>query len=309
MHITDPPAELSPELTMLGTSEYPIYLYRGDAESAIFEGGVAAMGPVLRQQIEEAGMDAAAVRQLVVTHGHPDHVMAVPMFRELFPNVSVSASAGAAATLSNEKAMGFFSKIDQALTGALLQSGAIEVHQRPEPVTDTEIAIDRILAEGDAVQVGGARFDVLETPGHSDCSLSFHDPAAGILIVADATGYYLPDHNEWWPMYFASYASFVDSMTRLASLDAEMLCLSHNAAIRGAAEIEEYFRGAIASAEAYHRRIVEDTRAGKSAPELATQLGAEIYELAPLLPLDFFEKNCALLVNNSLAHEGMDGQE
>ena len=187
MYITNPPVELSPELTMLGTSEYPIYLYRGDAESAIFEGGVGAMGPVLRQQIEDVGVDAALVRQLVVTHGHPDHVMAVPMFRELFPNVSVSASAGAAATLSNEKALGFFSKIDQALTGALLQCASIEAHQRPEPMTDTAIAIDRILVEGAAVEVGRARFEVLETPGHSDCSLSFHDAAAGILIVADAT--------------------------------------------------------------------------------------------------------------------------
>ena len=308
MQITDPPAELSPELTMLGTSEYPIYLYRGDTESAIFEGGVGAMGPVLRQQIEDAGVDAASVRHLIVTHGHPDHVMAVPMFRELFTNVTVSASAGAAATLSNEKALAFFSKIDDALTGALLQSGSIEAQQRPEPMTDTEISIDRILAEGAVVEVGEARFTVLETPGHSDCSLSFHDPVSGILVVADATGHYLPDRNEWWPMYFASYGSFVGSMERLASLDAQILCLSHNAAIQGAAEIEQYFRGAMASAEAYHQRIVDETLAGKSASDLVTQLGVEVFEQTPLLPLDFFEKNCALLVKNSLEHEGITGQ-
>ena len=305
MHITDPPAELSPELTMLGTTEYPVYLYRGETESAIFEGGVGAMGPVLRQQIEDSGVDAASVKQLIVTHGHPDHVMAVPMFRELFPNVSVCASAGAAATLSNEKALAFFAKIDDALTGALLQSGSIEEQHRPAPLNDTEIAIDRILAAGDVVEVGDARFDVLETPGHSDCSLSFHDPASGILIVADATGHYLADSREWWPMYFTSYGSFVDSIARLATLKAEILCLSHNAAIRGAAEIEQYFRGALASAEAYHQRIVDETRGGTSASDLVARLGAEIHEQTPLLPLDFFEKNCALLVKNSLAHEGI----
>ena len=39
--------------------------------------------------------------------------------------------------------------------------------------------------------------------------------------------------------------------------------------------------------------------------QLAEELGAEIHAQTPLLPLDFFQKNCGLLVKQSLKHEGL----
>jgi glyoxylase-like metal-dependent hydrolase (beta-lactamase superfamily II) len=148
-------------------------------------------------------------------------------------------------------------------------------------------------------------FDVLETPGHSDCSLSFHEPAAGILVISDATGYYLGDHNWWWPNYFTGYAAYLDSIQRLSTLPAEVLCLSHNAAVTGADDVKAYFDGAIAATEAYHQRIVAEAREGKDAREIAEQLGSQVHEKTHLMPLRFFQKNCSLLVKQSLKHEGM----
>ena len=97
---------------MLGTSEYPVYLVKSGDEAAIFEGGVGACGPLVAEQLAVSGVSADSVKQVLITHAHPDHVMAVPAFREMFPNVAICASEIAAATLSVEKAVGFFSKID-----------------------------------------------------------------------------------------------------------------------------------------------------------------------------------------------------
>jgi CheY-like chemotaxis protein len=41
------------------------------------------MGPVLKEQLAALKIDPATVKQAIITHAHPDHVMAVPMFREL----------------------------------------------------------------------------------------------------------------------------------------------------------------------------------------------------------------------------------
>ena len=306
MLVNDPPAALTETLWMLGTHEYPLYLFRDPAagEGILFEGGTGAMGPLLAGQLETLGIDPAVVGQVVVTHAHPDHVMAVPMFRRLFPAASVLASSVAAATLSAEKAVAFFGKVDEALTASLLKSGTI----RPEPPADKIIAVDRVIGEGDTVAAGRAAFGVLATPGHSDCSLSFHEPDLGILVISDATGYYMPDRGAWWPNYFAGYAAYVESMRRLSTCRAEVLCLSHNGAIRGADEIAAYFRGAIEATGQYHERIVADARAGRPARQIAEALGAEIYQHTQRMPLEFFQKNCALLVKQSLAHEGI-GQE
>ena len=303
MLVKNPPVEIIDNLWMLGTNLYPLYLLKGRQGGTIVEGGTGAMGPVLREQLAQLGIAADSIRQVIVTHAHPDHVMAVPLFREMFPSVTVIASATAAKTLQAEKAVAFFCKMDDALTGALIQSGVVgEQHRRP-PLAANQIAVDRVVKEGDRIEVDeGVALEVLETPGHSDCSLSFYDPARRVLIISDATGYYVPQYDTWWPNYFTDYGAYVRSIERLAALDAEVLCLSHNAVIRGADDVRDYFRRALEVTQAYHERIVADARAGKPAEEIAAALGAEVYQKTQLMPPDFFVKNCGLLVKMSLKH-------
>ncbi len=302
MLIKETPVEIADGLWMLGTSEYPVFLAMDQNEGAIFEGGVGADGPVVKEQLTRLGIAADLVKQVVITHAHPDHVMAVPAFRAMFDGVIVCASKPAAKTLAIEMAVKFFAKIDRILTESLIKAGSITEEHRPQLLTENQITVDRILADGDTITVGGLKFDVLAMPGHSDCSLSFHEAGAGFAIVSDATGFYIPDFDYWWPGYFTNYEAYLESMRRLADLDAKVVCLSHNGVIKGSDEVRAYFDDAIAATEAYHERILTEIETGKSPEEIAGQLGAEVYEKIPLLPLDFFQKNCALLVKQSMEY-------
>jgi len=307
MLMSNPPVEIAERLWMLGTAAYPLYLFKGESEGAIFEGGTGSMGPLVRQQARQLGIGDDFVKQVVITHAHPDHVMAVPLLREIFPAVTVLASETAAKTLAAEKAISFFCQVDDALTNSLMKAQVIREEHRPSPFPDKQIAVDRTLKEGDGVAVGsGVRFEVLETPGHSDCSLSFFEPVGKTLLISDASGYYLPEHDCWWPNYFTGYEAYLGSMRRLAALHAETLCLSHNAAIKGADDVVSYFERAISATEQYHERIIQEHQAGKTVRQIAEELGAEVYEKTQLLPLDFFQKNCGLLVKQSLRHEGVE---
>jgi glyoxylase-like metal-dependent hydrolase (beta-lactamase superfamily II) len=299
--------EISDSWWMLGTNPYPLYLFRGRQGGTMIEGGTGAMGPVLREQLERLSIRGDVVKQVLITHAHADHVLAVPLFRELFSGVQVVASAPAAKTLMIEKAVAFFCKVDDILTSSLLKSGTIaEQHRRPA-LAANQIPVDRIVKEGDEIALDeGIALQVFETPGHSDCSLSFFEPRQRVLLVSDATGYYLPEPDYWWPNYFTDYGTYVRSLERMAALDAEVLCLSHNAVIRGAADVAAYFRGALAATQQYHQRIVDQARAGQAPGEIAAALGAEVYQRTPLLPLDFFVKNCSLLVKLSLKHAGIE---
>lgn len=308
MLIKNPPAEIAKDLWMLGTAEYPVYCFRDAGECVIFEASVSAVAPVIARQMAALGIAKDSVKQVVITHAHPDHVMGVPVFRNLFPNITVLASAVAAETLAVEKAVSFFCKVDQVLAASLRTARSITEADQAQPPGEMKIAVDRTIKAGDSVATGGTRFVVLETPGHSDCSLSFHDADSGILIISDATGYYLPEHHWWWPNYFTGYATSLDSMRRLAGLKAEVLCLSHNAVIKGAEEISAYFKSVLSATEAYHRRIVDEVKSGQPARALAEQLGSEVFAKTQLLPLDFFQKNCALLVKQSLQNEGITEQ-
>jgi glyoxylase-like metal-dependent hydrolase (beta-lactamase superfamily II) len=307
MLIKDPPVAITPRLVMLATNEYPLFLFKGDREGTIFEGGVGAMAPLALEQLQGLGIGRDFVKQVVITHAHPDHVMAVPRLRDALPGIKVLASEAAARTLSAAKAIAFFRQVDDVLTGSLAKAGRIAEAHRPRPLLEDRIAVDRIVKEGDIIAVdAGTAFRVLETPGHSECSLSFHEPGEGVLVISDATGYYLPDLGLWWPNYFGGYAAYLDSVRRLAQLNAEVLCLSHNGVVKGAEAVAAYFSGAVAATEQYHERILGEARAGRSVRQIAEQLGSEVYAHAPLLPLDFFQKNCGLLVKQSLRHAGME---
>jgi len=291
---------------MLGTTQYPMYLFKGEQAGTIFEGGTGSMGPVLREQLQSLGIDGDYMKQIVVTHAHPDHVMAVPLFREMFPGVAVLASEHASKTLGAEKAVSFFCKMDDALTNSLISSGLITDEQRRAPMNENLIPVDGVLKEGDKVEVDeGVAFQVFETPGHSECSLSFYEPDNRVLIISDATGYYLPQANFWWPNYFSGYGTYVATIERLAEMGADVLCLSHNAVIQGADDVATYFRETLDATRKYHERIVNETQAGKTVREIAQTLGEDVYQKTPLLPVDFFQKNCALLVKLSLTHEGI----
>ena len=306
MLVKEPPVEITETLTMLGTSEYPFYLFKDAGEGLIVEGGVGISESVLREQIGQLGIGADFVKQAVVTHAHPDHVMAIPALRNIFPGVEVLASEVAAKTLSVDKVVSFFCKMDKALTDSLCRGGLASEEQCAEALSEMQIAIDRTLADGDTITVGGLSIEVLQTPGHSDCSICLWEPKGRVLVISDASGFYLPEKGFWWPCYFGGYAGHLDTIERLSNMDAEVLCLGHNCAITGADEVKQYLADALAATQAYHRRIVDEANSGKSVRDIAEQLGAEVHQQSPLLPVDFFQKNCGLLVKQSLAHEGIE---
>jgi glyoxylase-like metal-dependent hydrolase (beta-lactamase superfamily II) len=307
MRITSSPAVITDNLLLLGPMEYPIYLVRSGQDALVFEGGVGACGPLVEEHLARFDVRRDSVRQIVVTHGHPDHVMSVPAFRRLFPQARVLASVQAAAVMANEKALKFFSKMDGTLTQWLLKKGAIHEQHRPQALAELKMPVDVLLKEGDTVSVGGLRFNVLATPGHSDCHLSFYEPTSKLLIASDATGFYMPQLGEaWWPNYFVDYGQYMNSIRRLAALDAEVLCLGHNAVITGAAAIRSYFSGVTAATEAYHTRILEAVKGGTSVTQLAEQLGAEAHAQEDRLALDFFQKSCLSLIKHSLRFAGIE---
>jgi len=306
MLINDPPVEITENLLMLGTNEYPLFLFKGTREGAVIEGGVGPMGPLVLEQLEDLAIGRDFIKQLIILHGHPDHVMAVPSLREALPAVTVIASPAAKQTLLVEKALSFFCKVDEQLTDSLLKAGVIDQRHRPKPLAEMQIAVDQIVEDGDTINIDGTSFNVLETPGHSDCSLSLHEPLSGVLFISDASGYYMHQHDYWWPNYFVGYGVYIDTMRRLARLDAEIICLGHLAVIKGAGNVKSYFDAAIAATEQFHQRIVDEAKAGRPVRQIAEMLGAEVYKKTQLMPLEFLQKNCGLLVKQSFKHEGIE---
>lgn len=116
--------------------------------------------PVIRDAIARAGI---AIDMILLTHGHIDH-------------------AGAAAELKDEIEV----PIVGPHAGDLQLLARLEEQARHYGVDDVRNVVpDRVLAEGDTLDIAGATFDVLHCPGHSPGSVVLHAPMLKFAFMGD----------------------------------------------------------------------------------------------------------------------------
>lgn len=101
---------------------------------------------------------------VVLTHGHADHIAAIPDLRENFPDIKVYIHKLDAEMLTKPK--------DNL---SLLAGVALKI----EPA-------DCLIEEGDMINTGGIKLEVLHTPGHTAGGISLYLRQEGIVFAGDA---------------------------------------------------------------------------------------------------------------------------
>jgi len=149
----------------------------GEALTAL-EAGLAELG----RRVEDVGL-------VLLTHQHHDHVGLAAQVRDR-SGASVAATSDLARFLADfERAM----DDDDAYAVTLMRRHGVEP-EVADSLNDLSramrrfgggVAVDRILAHGDAIELGGRSFTVLARPGHSPTDTVFHDARDGVLIGGD----------------------------------------------------------------------------------------------------------------------------
>ena len=100
------------------------------------------------------------------THLHIDHIYGNDLLSEKYNAISVASEA------------------DQ-----ITRNPGIPKKREYFPFSDTEVHISKYTKEGDVFSLDEKEIHVLETPGHSDGSLSFYIPQAKSVFVGDVLEY------------------------------------------------------------------------------------------------------------------------
>lgn len=158
-------------------------------------------------------LEGRSVDRIVLTHGHFDHAGgAAAMSRELGVEVYI-----------HEQGVEMLRSADPQVTGAWLFGTA------PEPVESLP------LEEGDVIDVGPTRYEVLYTPGHSLHSIALWHGPSRTLIPGDTV--YADGGIGRWDLKGGDYDSLVASIQRLADLEAKTMYPGHGPAVEvGAAD-------------------------------------------------------------------------
>jgi glyoxylase-like metal-dependent hydrolase (beta-lactamase superfamily II) len=102
-----------------------------------------------------------------------------------------------------------------------------------------------VVGEGDQIRVDEHRyFEVIETPGHTKCSIAFLLHPGQILFPGDAVGLMNPD-GAIKPLFFSNFAEYVHSLEKLILLEAEVLAFSHNKFIKGKKRVKKHLENSL----------------------------------------------------------------
>jgi glyoxylase-like metal-dependent hydrolase (beta-lactamase superfamily II) len=139
--------------------------------------------------LAELGLRAEDLEQIVITHQHHDHLGLAAEVRER-SGAPVAAIAPLAAFLADFDAA--MDRDDGYAVALMRRHGVSE-----QAVTTlnglslafrrfaTGVEVDRVLADGDALEAGGRTFEVTLRPGHSPTDTLLYDAEAGLLVGGD----------------------------------------------------------------------------------------------------------------------------
>jgi len=185
----------------------------------------------LRDELDGGALDGVA--DVVVTHPHTDHVggsMTVPSLTERPHTVY----EGVEEILAN-----YTDRLQETRERiANLTRGVDDLDaflERAVPLdydyAEDEIAVERVVTDGETITTGAGPLEVISTPGHCIPHLSLYHAPSGTLFSVDL----LYDHAHFvWGSIGTSIGAYVESLERVRTLEPDVLVPGHGDPIRDA---------------------------------------------------------------------------
>ena len=159
------------------------------------------------------------VTQVLHTHRDPDHVGGDRAIKAA-TNARLAIHALGANDLSSPEMARerYLARFGRYLTEGDLDS----LQKRP---LDQPLKMDRLLEDGDSVDAGHLRLEVIHTPGHTPDCVCYYDRARGILFTGDSVQGGATRCDDLTVIQDAdAYDSAIDRLTRL---DIDLLLTAH----------------------------------------------------------------------------------
>jgi metallo-beta-lactamase class B len=203
------PVRISDHVWQIGTASLTVLLVKTRRGAVLIDGGMPQQAGLILDNIKRLGLDASDVRYILHSHAHIDHAG---------PLAAVRKATGATLVSNAESAM-------------LLQRGGSHDLHFGDDLTFAPVHADRLVQDGESVEMGDMTFTVHFTPGHTPGSMSWtwtdtKDGKPLRIAYVDslsAPGYKLA-HN---PRYPGLVEAFRSSFATVRALPCDLLITPH----------------------------------------------------------------------------------
>jgi glyoxylase-like metal-dependent hydrolase (beta-lactamase superfamily II) len=219
--------KINDRLWYLGREESGVYILEGRDCSIMINGGFSFILPDVLAQMRDFEIDAQKIKKILILHSHFDHAGIAPYFRRARPDITFYASAPAWKVFAMPKAMEVmnrFSRISAKWMGVESLLDAYDMDWRGD-VGGTAIG------EGNRIDLGGVALGILDTPGHSHCSITAYEADEELLFASDAVGVAYRDMT--FPSMNTDVNQYLHSLLKLKPLPVACVCADHYGYITG----------------------------------------------------------------------------
>lgn len=219
--------KITERLWHLGREEAGVYVLEGRNGMILINGGMSFILPDVREQMKTFGIDTEKIRKILILHSHFDHVGIVPYFTRNYPGIEVYASGQAWEILARPKAIEIINSFSRLSAKQVGREGIFDSYDLDWRDDITGVT----LTEGDTIDLGDVSLLILETPGHSNCSITAVEPDRKALFASDAVG--VPYRDFCFPSMNTNITQYLESLEKLKSLPVSYVCADHYGYITG----------------------------------------------------------------------------
>lgn len=194
-----------------------VLLILGRDRTALLDCGMAYCWEELLEKLETT-LKGRSLDYILLTHTHYDHVGALPYIRDRYPQAMVLASEYAQKVLQKESA--------RKVIGELGEEAARTYLGTEMKVRTDGLVVNQVVGENDEIDLGDTIIQVLETPGHTTCSLSYYILPEKILLASESTGI-LIEPELVHTAILKSYRDSLASGEKMKNLQANTIILPH----------------------------------------------------------------------------------
>jgi glyoxylase-like metal-dependent hydrolase (beta-lactamase superfamily II) len=194
------------------------YLVLGKDKTALIDCGMAYCAGSLIDNIQEV-IGGRKLNYILLSHSHYDHVGAVPYLRKAWPEVEVLAAEYAQKVLSKKSAL-------KTIRDLSCKAGEHYGAYKPLDYDDEMMKVDSKVYDGDLLDLGVVKIAVIETPGHTKCSLSFLVNEK--VMFASETSGVISSAGKIYPTFITSYRETIESNKKCQEAKPEYIVSPHS---------------------------------------------------------------------------------
>ncbi len=189
---------------------------------SIVDVGLTGKGGYKIQSMLKLGIDLLAIKRIIMTHTHLDHIGCLSEIKKQIPHAELWVHKLEGELLEKGD--------DRAVYGMDMFKGVCQTQYGLKPDA-FRFTVDRELEGGERLEIGDMAWEVIHIPGHSMGGIALYNPSLEILIPGDVI--YADYAIGRFDLFGANADELKSSLKRLGGLKVDILLPGHNQIMMG----------------------------------------------------------------------------